>query len=1467
MKLKFALDRRSGGPVDLSVVIEPTATVADLAAALATRDPVAPAGEGRYTLVPQDGLQAGTPILADLSLLESGIRSGITVQVVADNSGGTVGLGAGSPVVATLRVVGGPDAGKEFPLPHGTAYIGRGGSCDVVLTDSLVSKRHAKIHVTGVAELIDTNSSNGILVSGEQVPRVIMHPEDVAVLGDTELMIAMHGAPAAGAGGTSQGTSVAFNRPPRLEPLFEGHEFVAPDLPTPPTRQRIPITPLAIPVVMAAVLLLVTKNPMSIAFVALSPLMMMGNFYETSRTKRREMQDQVEQFDAGLAQLEQELMASAEEEVVVRATENPTTAGIMEAVRGLQPLVWSRSPKRERFLQVRLGLGPRPSRTSVAMPQQLVKGPYLDTLVGVRDRYATVEPVPVIADLALTPLGVAGDDALAAEIAHAVVAQVVALHSPAEVIVTAVASPASATGWDWLKWLPHVSSPESPIDVEHLASGPASCLNLVAAIEDLIEQRAAADSQDEAVPHGDLWVVLLVNDDAPVERSRLNEIAESGPAQRVTVIWCSPSVERLPASCRTYVQSDRIGGVVRVAMLEERLGIVLDDVEQLDTVSALRAARSMAPMVDAGARTDDASDLPTSVSFVTLAGAELASNPEAVLDRWQESGSMVDRTPGLPRRRRKESGLRALIGRSATEQCFLDLRAHGPHALVGGTTGAGKSELLQSWIMGMATAYSPDRVTFLLVDYKGGSAFGQCRELPHTVGMVTDLSIALARRALTSLSAELKYREHVLSRKKAKDLIELERSGDPDAPPSLIIVVDEFAALVQELPEFVDGMVNVAQRGRSLGLHLILATQRPTGVVKGNLRANTNLRVALRMADEGDSTDVLGTAAAASFDPAIPGRAMAKLGPGRQVSFQAAYVGGITSDTPPPPVILVDELTFGVPRTWEEAEPAVEVAAGDAELTDIQRLVRTVRAAADLGAVPAPRLPWLQELAPVYNLRHLHTPRLDSELVFGVADDPENQRQPTVAFRPDEDGNLAVYGTGNAGKSTLLRSLAIASSFTVRGGPCQVYAVDFGSKGLQMLESLPHVGSIIAGTDTERVGRLFTMLRQMMDDRATRYSAAGAGTITSYRAVTGAQDEPRIFLMIDGMSAFRTAYEGTEHGRLFEEFIRIASDGRPVGVHVVLSADRAGALPVALSSQIQRRVVLRMADVNDYGSFGLPMDVVGPDSPPGRGLIDDKEIQVAVLGKSADISHQAHEIERLAEAMRTAGVPEAPPIASLTDSVRLEDLIPLDDGGPALGLSGVTLATVGFEPSGTFTVAGPPGSGRTTALTTVVASVKRWRPESRLFYFGNRRSTVLPAFGWEGAAVVVDEMAALASSIPDSIGEAGPHTPPCVVVIEGITDLLNGPADFPLQELIKAVVAQGHLVVSDGEPLALSASFPLVVASRSSRSGIVLQPEQGDGLLFRSQFPGRLRRADFPPGRGLFVPRGGLPTVVQVALP
>jgi len=1035
--------------------------------------------------------------------------------------------------------------------------------------------------------------------------------------------------------------------------------------------------------------------------------------------------------------------------------------------------------------------------------------------------------------------------------------------------------------------LPHTSSPHSPLGGRaHLASHQAAGTGLVTALEELVaDRRSGGQGGERSLPA----VLLVVEDDAPVDRGRLVRLAEDGPEVGVHLVWCAAEVSRLPAVCRAFLS---LGGSATVGLVRDGTWSPVQ-IEEVDLPSAMAVARRLAAVVDAGAPVLDASDVPRAVSYLALAGPELATDPGAVLDRWRETGSLLDRSGARRPGPRTDATLRALVGQGAEREFVLDLRAQGPHALVGGTTGSGKSEFLQAWVMGMAAAHSPDRVTFLFVDYKGGAAFADCVDLPHCVGLVTDLSAHLVRRALTSLRAELRHREALLVRKKVKDLLALERAGDPETPPVLVIVIDEFAALVSEVPEFVDGVVDVAQRGRSLGLHLILATQRPAGVIKDNLRANTNLRIALRTADEHDSTDVVGSPLAAGFDPGIPGRGVVRTGPGRIAMFQTGYVGGRSDDGPPPAVVEVESLGFGPGEVWDippaprppaasEVDGAVDGGlAGDGGRcadgpadgpTDIARAVATIGRAAASAGVRAPRRPWLPELATAYDLAGLG-PCDDSHLVLGMVDLPSAQEQTLVTYRPD-DGAMVVYGTGGSGTSTVLRTLGVGAGLATMaakrhgsdapapaapGGPVHVYGLDFGSGGLAMLLGMPHVGAVIGSGDRERVARLLRWLRETIDERSARYAQLRAGSVGQYRALAERPDEPRILLLLDGLSAFRDAYEAeTGRGQVFAAFQRVVAEGRPLGVHVVMSAERPGALPTSLAGSVPRRLVLRQADESAYSVLDVPKDAIGPRTPPGRGVLAGTvdEVQVAVVGGTSNPAEQGARIEELAVRMRDAGVAQAPPVRRLPSFVTLSGLPSAVDGMPVLGLADDTLEPVGLAPHGTFLVAGLPGSGRTTVLGALSASLRRFAPEGRLYYVGSRRSPVHAAGVWTDAAVTAEEAAELARSLLPELREPPTGGTGIVLVIESITDLLGGPAEQVLTEAVKAARRNEHFVLAESETSTWGSAWPLVAEVRNARRGLVLQPDHLDGdALFRTPFP-RMSRAEFPPGRGVVVEHG-----------
>ncbi|MBE3075507.1 MAG: FHA domain-containing protein [Actinobacteria bacterium] len=1487
MQLKFTLQSarpQSSGPQssgavsrDLVVTIDSSATVGDLATYLVRADPqrsaLAALDDGELTLALVD--QNYRVVDARLTVPESGLRSGVTVAVTR-RSESVVDVGR---PVAVARIVAGPDSGKELPLWRGTAYIGRGHGAEIQVSDSSVSRRHAKLVVAGLpavadaVEVVDLGSANGISVGGAEVPRAVLKAGDRVRLGDTEVEVLLLDTDTSALSCYSRDSaSVAFSRSPRIAPLFEGREFDLPDLPERPKPSRMPWLAMMLPALMGMGIFAFTHSPYSLMFVLMSPMMMLGNYVEQRRGGKKDFENLMRDFREDLEIVATRIRESLVVEAGQRCRENPSSVECAQTARQLSPLLWTRRGDTPGFLELRLGRATLPSRSSMTMPAvgrstALAWSELASSVEGL----SVVPDVPVVVDpLSTGAIGVSGVRGVALPAARSLVLQAVSLHSPAELIVTAVASTNTARDWDWLKWVPHTALAHSPISAGHLASTAPACSALLSELEDLIAPAGGPHQTQEDQDPSHPRVLLLVENDAPAERARLVQLAEKGWRNGICVLWLAPTTPLLPAACRVFLEVEgSAGGAGYVKEGHLVTPVVVDTVSLEQT---LAAARSLAPVEDSGAPVDDDSDLPRAVSLLTLTGTELARSEDAVIERWGESRSILTGPFAPQTPYRKPGNLRAIVGQSAQGTFSVDLRADGPHALVGGTTGAGKSELLQAWILGMASAHSPQRVTFLLVDYKGGSAFRDCVELPHTVGLVTDLSPHLVRRALASLSAELRHREHLLAQYRAKDLVELERRGQVDAPPSLVIIVDEFAALVQEVPGFVEGVVNVAQRGRSLGVHLILATQRPAGVIKDNLRANTNLRLALRMADENDSADVLGSTVAASFDLDLPGRAVSKSGPGRLTPFQTGYAGGWTSDTPPPPEMRVETLNYGLGQVWELPVDEADLDEADhdkAGPTDIQRLVSTIGVAAKTAELPTPRVPWLPELRPVYDLARMSTARSDDQLVFGVADDPDNQAQPEVAFDPDREGNLAVYGASGSGKSVFLRTIALAAGLTGQEGPCHgchVYGIDFGNRALSMLESLPHVGSIVPGDDHERLTRLLLFLRETIDDRAVRYSRASAATITDYRRLANAPDESRIIVLVDGLTAFRAAYEMGGKARWLDLFTSLAADGRPVGVHFVISVDQRAGMPSSLASAVQRRVVLRMAHPDDYSFLGVAGDVLSLASPPGRGLLNGAEIQCAVLGGTCEVMGQSRAVGAFGEAGRKSGMRQAPPIRSLTNRVLMSELPSEVEGRPVLGVGSTSLSALPFEPRGSFVVTGPSGSGRTSSLASLARSLRRWDSAMTLYLVTPRRSSELAVLSdWTEVAAGTDAIVALTTRLQGGL-LGGAHQGQMAVVVERMDDLAGTAAEHPLSGLVKACLDHDRFVVAEGETMFFSSGFGLPGLLKTSRSGLALQPDGVEGQsVFRSSFPA-FNRADQPEGRGFLVQRGR-PEMLQVALP
>ena len=1488
MRLKLTLHRPAGAPADIVITTDSTATVGDVARHVAEADPtrsIVPGENDVLTLAvaPPTGTRM-VSLAPHTPIGDAPVGSGFAASII--NYGSGYKASEQREIVGRMRAVAGPLAGQEFAVPAGQVSVGRDPGNDIVLADPMVSMRHARLEAGSHVEVVDLNSANGVLVDGIQVQRVRVEDGTPFVIGGTTLVLHL----ARSLDGSAdedpiieRGGGLLFNRSPRVEVRYPGTRFKPPRLPTEKIGKIFPWPILVAPILMGAALYALNNNPRSLLLIVMTPLMAFGNLINQSMQSKKKENHEFLLFERQYEQLEEDLYRGKPEEEGARNVEAPPVAEVFDQAMRLGPMLWTRRPEHWNYLGLRLGSCRLPARNTIDdadSPEGLPE--YIERVDRLRERYTSVEDVPIVDTLSSAgSIGIAGPRALVADTMRGVAVQLFGLHAPNDVVAVAFADSTWTPELSWLKWMPHTGSDRSTFRDRPLADSAPTSAALLSSLEEYVARAASsAGAPEPRGPFKEDWnpllfgtdvaraagerqttpqvsVIVFVTGDAPVDRGRLTDVLERGADHGVHAVFVSPTVESLPAVCRSYIELTAAGledarvGLVRTGEAFEHVrveGVSNDYMEMF--------ARRLAPVVDASTVVHDASDIPNSVGFLQLIDPAIAENPDVAIERWRQNTTIIDRSSNPRPRLKKEGTLRAIIGQGASDAMALDLRTQGPHALVGGTTGAGKSEFLQAWVLGMAAAHSPDRVTFLFVDYKGGSAFADCVDLPHCVGLVTDLSPHLVSRALTSLRAELQHREHLLNRKKAKDLLELEKRQDAECPPALVLVIDEFAALASEMPEFVDGVVDIAQRGRSLGIHLIMATQRPAGVIKDNLRANTNLRIALRMADESDSRDVVDDEVAASFPPSIPGRAIAKTGPGRLVPFQSAYTGGWTSDDDTAvSEVRVADLRFGATREWEPDRPA-ESEAHEYDLgpNDQKRIVATLVRASEVAGLPRPRRPWLDDLAPLVDLQDL-TADGDTRIPIALMDVPERQLQEPAVFVPDRDGSLVVYGTSGSGKSTLLKTIGTAAGLRPDRGRVQVYCLDFASGALASLATLPHVGSVVNGDDVERIQRLLRTLDQEMDRRSAAFSAVSAASVQEYRELVDSS-LPRIMLLIDNYPEFKKDWEfAPGRGPSYRTFMRILGEGRTLGLHTVITADRGNAVPSAVAANISRRVVLRMGDPSQYLLLGSPRDVLDEQSPPGRAIVDGHEAQIAVLGGTSNAVEQTRALVTLGDRLRGLGVRDLPEIGALPTMVPTTDMPAHVEGMPAFGVADDTLAPQGFEPIGSFVIAGPPASGRTNALKALVIAVERVDPAVRLYHFGSRRADLKDFRPWVRSATRPEDEVELATELAGLVLSDTPGER-IMIVIEDIPHLADGPADRPMRALLQAMNNSEHLLVADAEISRASGSIGVLGEWKTARQGIVLKPDAYDGeSIFKTTF-GRVKRSDFPVGRGIFVQAG-----------
>jgi S-DNA-T family DNA segregation ATPase FtsK/SpoIIIE len=1442
----------SGVASDVIVEADESAAASALADALA---PVLGAPCSSLAVVPKPGVAVPS---ADGTVASLGLRHGMRLGV----NGVTPSLPTIPKEGLQLHVVGGPNSGMVFSLPLGVHDIGRSTTVSWP-EDRLLSRRHASVTVTEQAvTLTDLGSSNGTFLDGRRLDAdetATIEPGATISVGEALLEV-RPARDASAAVEFGQPGWLNFLRPPRIRADQTLPQVEVPRAPDEPSKRRFPVLAMLAPLIMGVVMVIVMKNVMYALFMLLSPIMLIFNFISDKQGGRADHKKKVADYHEGLAKAQQVLTDGVKQEKAQLRTDWPDAADTLLTCLLPGPRLWERRRGDPDSLAIRLGTADIDSTIKVTGATEGADHKLASVPVGV-----TLFSHPIV--------GLAGPSRLADGALRWAITQLAAYH-PTRDMTCSFVGLGAGLDWDWLQWLPHMR-PEPGED------GPiAYVFTTDKSIGDHLTALAAmVDSRQEVLRHrsGGRGIaftshVLFVREYHEIRYvAGLGTVLSDGPQVGVFVI-CTDAQERtLPEECAATLVFDDDGSAY--ARLQRRGDSVVSHVlgEGVSSQWCDRAARELSPLIDTGADGQDAT-LPASSRLLEVIGLD-PPNPDAIGRIWAAGGRTT----------------KAMIGEAIDGPFTIDISKDGPHGLVAGTTGSGKSELLQTVVASLAVGNRPDEMNFVLIDYKGGAAFKDCAHLPHTVGMVSDLDGHLTNRALESLSAELHRREHQLARAGAKDIEDyLESKTDTDEPMArLLIIIDEFAAMVQELPDFVAGLIDITRRGRSLGTHLILATQRPAGVVSAEIKSNTNLRVALRVTDVEDSSDVIDAPDSAHIPKSLPGRAYARLGHSSLIAFQAARVGG----RPPGAVVETTAQAWAYGFNDLCSAPPVNEAGETTATTptDLANLVTAVRQTAVAMGIPDPPSPWLPALDEAITVDEIIAqfpqacPGADHLLLpLGMTDMPSQQRRDVSAVDLVNGSHLAIIGAPRSGRSSALRVVGASIGRWLSPDDVHVYCVDCGNNALLPFHDLPHVGAVVTRDQSERLDRLTRLLQRLISSRQQQLAASGFADVTEQReASSPGGGLPYVVVLFDGWEGFFQAYDNYDGGRLVASWQQILQEGASVGVRVIMTGDRT-LLSGRIASLFADKLMLRMIDPADFGAVGMRAKDVPESFPSGRGFraLGLVETQIALVAEDPSGAAQVASVQQTCRDARLAWadvpqnrrpgrvdvLPTRFAMSQMSQVAPVEwtpTLIPVAVGGDTLSVR--SLDAIDHGPA--ILVAGPRRSGRSTTLCTMgtFAADRGWR-----LVIVTPRISPLRSLDGGGTVVASVGLDADREHFTGLLKQLRADSRPSMVLVDDVE--LIGQDEWlgtVLADHIIAIRDTGSVLVGAGaiDEIGRFYSGP-AVHLKKARSGIMLSPQTpqdsdlfGVAAMQRSSYGQTL-----PPGAGYLV-RASMAERVQVIWP
>lgn len=838
----------------------------------------------------------------------------------------------------------------------------------------------------------------------------------------------------------------------------------------------------------------------------------------------------------------------------------------IQQVETFSPDLFDRTPQDEDFLCVRLGSGPIESARQVNYKKQ-EKLEIEDDLSLLPEQtasfYKELQNAPVICDLKnVNAVGITGEKADRFELLKLIVTDVALRHFAADVKLFFVAEKEHAGRMHLFRFLPGAYCVQT--DTRGIVTDDESKTLI---FEYLYKELTMRAQEKRSYPH----LLIFFYDEYGYKKHPISQFTEKGKDLGVTFLFFGQTRADIPVGCDYVVQ---LSGGYRGVLINaaEKSKTVPFVSSQISDTLAVRIVRTLAPVC-----TDEVSlegELIKNISMFKMLNI-LSVEDLDLKARW--SASKVTKSMAAP------------VGVSKTGIVMLDLhdKAHGPHGLVAGTTGSGKSEILQTYILSMATLYHPYEAAFVIIDFKGGGMVNQFAQLPHLLGAITNIDGNAINRSLKSIKAELQKRQKYFAQADVNHIdkyIRKYKAGEVSEPlPHLIIIVDEFAELKAEQPEFMKELISAARIGRSLGVHLILATQKPAGQVNEQIWSNSRFKLCLKVQSKEDSNEVLKSPLAAEIKE--PGRAYLQVGNNEIFElFQSAYSGvPEREDEGTGKAFTIYEVPDGgkkVPVYVKKKNKGQE--GMNNQLEAIVSYVSEYFRSIQIPQLPDICLPPLRECIEFPPVSKEAVQEQKKEVGFyawiGVYDDPDHQNQDQYAVNLSA-ANMIIIGSAQTGKTTILQNVIRSLSEQYTPDEVAIYIIDFASMVLKNFETLNHVGGVVSSSEDEKLKNLFKMLWEEMETRKEKLLSVGVSSFVAYKEA-GRTDMKQIVLIIDNLTALKELYFQDD-----DELLNLCREGITVGISIVIANAQTAGIGYKYLSSFSNRIALFCNDGNEYSAI------------------------------------------------------------------------------------------------------------------------------------------------------------------------------------------------------------------------------------------------------------------------------------------